>query len=1270
MNLQQPGVMKVWKSPVLYFGIFLVVAVVGLLLAPFIIDWNSYRSDLEAYGKKLTGREVTIEGPISARLFPWPRLTAEQVKVANPPGLESPNVATAERITIRMTLAGLLQGGLDVESIEVEKPSIMLERRATGEGNWVFSPSQDLIRSDILSRVRLDQISLTGGTVTFSDRRRGETHVLNGFNAEIASPGVAGPWRLRSQALYNDKPIDLSVSTGSRTEGDPLRFSVTAAASDGSGYAFNFDGETKDGKAKGNLRVEPASAKGDGKSDAEGSIRPLLFTAKAEGDFETIDLTDIELSRLEPGENGAIATGSAALRLGSRIEASLDLKSAMLDVDSLAGAESRTVLREKGPLAVGASLLTMLPQDVALNARMAITALKSGNQTLDNVAFDISAENGQARITRFAAGLPGRSDVLFSGSFAPGRSGPELDGQLALETSDLRELAFWLWPRGRDSLDALWSGSRGRIKMQTDLVLTQSRTELTNADFELDGERGKGSLTVTSAGRGAIDLTLEGNRFDLDAFAPGGVPTVSVAASQGAAGGLLALALPRPDAPDLKLRVTAGEVLLNAVTAQNVTLDLQSGANGLDLRGLEIGSVGGARVAANGLILDTGRGADGTISLEVAAGDPSELIRLLGLAGANGLPTWAQGLGQTAIRASLAVKPVEQGSEFQFRASGNAGDLNIASQGTSSPGGLLSGNLAVTAASSGRILSLLGLPASSGDTDAGALRVDAAGTAAEGFNTTATVQAHGARLDYRGNVLPWAEGYGIEGQLSLRATDAATLLVASGLPAAAAPGGVSGEARISWADGKWSLADITGQFGTETFNGSASLSPAGEAEARIHTGPLRLTDVLAATFLEWAGPQTTLESGFAAALPFGLTGKFWLTPSSLDVIPGFAVDNAEIGIAATSDAIQLFMAGKDKDGRGAQVDLSSTGADGSRNITGVVSLPLDLATQLATADGAKVASGHGNIDLRFESGGRSPAGALAAVRGEGSYKIDEFRLLGLTPDAFSRALADAKDAAGISRVFDALRGGEGTDFGSISGRISVADGQMTFDPVSRTDPSADITLKTVAELALGQIDIDIGLQLKLRDALPPMSISYAGPPAMLSRAEDSSELSTALGVTIMQQGIDELERLQQEQQRLARIEEQQRIEDEARLQAYYAQRDELLLRRREVKVLGEMQVAAADRLRKQIEAERAANTEINKGETRQRLRELRTWRRLARLAETPPAAAPQKPINTSVEAPAKPKPPARRQTLEPVILAKPPGAPVVISAPPGASPSQ
>ena len=408
MTLQQPGQMKVWKSPVFYFGVLLVVAVAGLLLAPFVIDWNGYRSDLEAYGKKLTGREVAVEGQISARLFPWPRLTAEKVAIANPPGFSEQRFATAERITIRMTLASLLRGGIDVESIDVEQPTLSLERRATGEGNWIFTPSADLIRSDILSRVRLDQIMFTGGTIHYRDRRRGETVTLDDFNANVASPGVAGPWRLRSQSLYNDRAVDISVNTGSYVEGEPFRFGVKLSSADGSGYVFGFDGEAAGGKAEGQVRIEPARAD-DGKSDAEGRIRPLLFTAKAKGDFDRVDFTDIEVSRLEPGNNGPITTGSATLALGSRIDARVNLKAAMLDADALAGAQSRDVLRQAGGLGVVGHLLALLPGNMGLAGRLDVTALKSGGQNFDNVELDIAAERDQLRIGRFAAGLPGRS---------------------------------------------------------------------------------------------------------------------------------------------------------------------------------------------------------------------------------------------------------------------------------------------------------------------------------------------------------------------------------------------------------------------------------------------------------------------------------------------------------------------------------------------------------------------------------------------------------------------------------------------------------------------------------------------------------------------------------------------------------------------------------------------------------------------------------------------------------------------------------------------
>ena len=120
--------------------------------------------------------------------------------------------------------------------------------------------------------------------------------------------------------------------------------------------------------------------------------------------------------------------------------------------------------------------------------------------------------------------------------------------------------------------------------------------------------------------------------------------------------------------------------------------------------------------------------------------------------------------------------------------------------------------------------------------------------------------------------------------------------------------------------------------------------------------------------------------------------------------------------------------------------MVSAASEASRKLSGTVSLPMDLGQQLATTSGTPVATGQGNIDLRFETGGRSPAGALAAVRGKGSYKIDDLRLLGLTPAAFSQRWRVPRMRPASPSV-RCLRGGGGLDIGAVSGSIAVAEGR-------------------------------------------------------------------------------------------------------------------------------------------------------------------------------------------------------------------------------------
>ena len=62
--------MSIWRSPILYIGALIVLLVGGALCAPFMIDWNGYRTKLEAYGQNLSGRAVVIDGLSFTHLQP------------------------------------------------------------------------------------------------------------------------------------------------------------------------------------------------------------------------------------------------------------------------------------------------------------------------------------------------------------------------------------------------------------------------------------------------------------------------------------------------------------------------------------------------------------------------------------------------------------------------------------------------------------------------------------------------------------------------------------------------------------------------------------------------------------------------------------------------------------------------------------------------------------------------------------------------------------------------------------------------------------------------------------------------------------------------------------------------------------------------------------------------------------------------------------------------------------------------------------------------
>jgi uncharacterized protein involved in outer membrane biogenesis len=110
----------------------LVLALAGLWI---FANPNSYRDVIQAQLEKQLGRKVTL-GEMSLGLLPF-RFQVENPVIAEDASVGQQAFVRAEKLDIRVGLFSLLQGKVDVDSLELRRPSVELVR--TKQGTWNFA---------------------------------------------------------------------------------------------------------------------------------------------------------------------------------------------------------------------------------------------------------------------------------------------------------------------------------------------------------------------------------------------------------------------------------------------------------------------------------------------------------------------------------------------------------------------------------------------------------------------------------------------------------------------------------------------------------------------------------------------------------------------------------------------------------------------------------------------------------------------------------------------------------------------------------------------------------------------------------------------------------------------------------------------------------------------------------------------------------------------------------------------------------------------------
>ncbi len=1201
--------MSILKSPLTIIGILLILVAGALGLGPYFVNWNDHKAEFQRQASLVTGRDVTISGPVNVRLFPWPRLTASDVRISNPAGSLVPDLLRVEGVDAEISAPALLSGRIEFRKVTLVRPVLALERLANGNTSWSINPARSLQDLPGADQIAVAGIDIEDGQILLGDGRRGGLSQVTQVSGRLSAPALDGPWRVRLDAGQDGTPFTLNASTGKYRPGEPLNVSVSITPSDDTGFSWTFDGETlrNDGTVQGRLIVAPAVLSG-GKSNPLDSIWQVRLTSTLTADFDSIRLRGIEVLPATDLASGNLVTGEADITLGEQLKVDARIQAAELDIDKMlgrnifampvqaadAGQAGSIATRSLNTIGV---LLQSLPQQTAVSFDAAIASVVVGGETLTRVRMAGSASPDNLRIASSSATLPGQTSISFNGLVLPGIEDtvPQLAGEVTADSVSLRDLAVWAMPARRKAIDDVWTGARGRVNLTGQLGVTPDTFRLSQIKARLDGSEATGSVRITEGSAPSVSIRLVSEGLNVDRYAPRGFSSTAI--EGGFLNGLTEIAAGLLAHGDAQVTMQSDSLVLHGVEARDIAVDVDISEGAVELRTIEIGAIGDARLNITGVLNFPDEGVTGSILSDLRASDPRPFLRLAGLLDAARAQTpWARRLGPVDLRILSEVATTTTGTSINATLNGKAAGADVVSTGTFKgdlqdwTSGTVSLSASASGASSASLVAMAGLqPASAGEEPAN-LKLTFQGKPSSALNGTARLDAFDASLGFDGGLtISPAGSLAASGKATLDSADANGLIAALGLPKLDWPETIPRTLAVS-ADAvmdasKLNLTGVTARLPANTASGSMSLS--GSLGAPRIEADLELASLDAGWLVGLlAGAGSTADADSAT---FDLTRLGWLDTSlklsaaRATLLPGLTLSDATANVSRTGDNSYAVNITAQSGTPGAFASSFTMKTDGPLlALDGKLSAGLETSDLLQGEDGLAALSGPARLELGFAGSGRSSGGLVSQLSGEGTLAAPEITIPRLSMGTLLPTLKQLDSVEGLDEVITRSLSAGAITAALEPVTVSVANGILRTSPAAFTTPNGTGSLRLMIDLAAARSRIDISLRPEgetVEKGTPGLSMKLTGHPQALNRTYDAAALKTWVTTNVLQQGMDKLEELQREEQRL--IEEERKFREE----------QEQLEAARRQRIIDERQAAESVRRRAAEEQQRMRSAE-------------------------------------------------------------------------------
>ncbi len=1125
----------------------LILVLAAAFAAPYVVDWNQYRSVFEAQASKLAGRAVRVEGDVDLTILPVPEVRFERVSIADRTGSFDTPSATADAFRLALSIPPLLRGQIEARKLELDRLSLRLGLDENGQVRWPRIGEAAGALPFITSDVALKSVTLNEASLAVS--RPGETARwrIQGVSGELSAETLRGPFKFAGQAMIGDELRDLQFSAGTMT---PEGMMPVKAASPGETVVYRAEGNLREladgpefvGTVEASAPLPPQSGGQPPEWRAAGAGRATLDSAN----FEDFSVTITREQRPQTLSGTARFTWDGGLRLEA------ELRSQWLDLDLLAGSQ----VSERMPAEVLLELPALLANVPvpAERARIDITVAQAslGGDLIRDIHAVAQRSDGGWGVEKLEAGLPAGADFGFEGRFARRGGAPVLAGMVRASGGNLARLLQWAAPGMLDERDA----SAKAFSLSGQVESASDAFSISDISARL-GETRFGGAVRLALDEAAATVDLNARTLDLRPYLSGG--TAEMLARFTARGGLSAL-----DAQTWQVALRADRLILPEFTATDVESRLQVDGNAITAERVALRGDDGLHVSASGRYPLGDSQTAPALRASLAADDAQRIMELASVvpgAQARLAPHMARLRTATPLNlvADLRASEVENG--YLLRIDGTAAQTALLATARIYAGQRV--HLALSADNptlrglarqlAPDLTAWLGMEQAPGLAQ---LRADFTGAfgalgvgepavgdqrVGEPWTGVAEIATDTLRFAFDGSAQPGMLQF--NGDVTIDAPRAADALALAGLRADE-NGPLDVRAAVSSRDNIYSARDLRFNLAGRTTTGNVRVDVSAatpRVEANLNAERFDLASA-AGLLVEQRGSR---EDAFWPDTPFAvetlrrLSGSLSLAADELTIADGLSLNEATVMARLQDGAVQmptlsgLLYGGEAVGSAELRPARGRTVFDGEIAVTA-----LDLA-QLPHGEGAPLAAGRADMSLRVRSEGLSPRGLMTVMTGTGQVRLSAGEIRGLDPQVLAREAqaylaADAQpDETVTATLATPLRESRFAHDGA-QATLQIKDGALRIPRTQLVAGTDGLAVETDARLDLSEMTLtsrwDLGAALG-GEALPAVRVSFAGPVADFGALQpriDADNLEQFLTVARVERNVERLEELRRQ----------------------------------------------------------------------------------------------------------------------------------------------